>query len=269
MIARLVKELEVALGAATGAAERIAPFRRSPLEIETKTDDSPVTGADKAADEFIREQLLRHFPEDSMLTEEAGESGGDGERRWVVDPIDGTKAFTRGLPHWSILIGLEVDGEPVLGVAMFPEMQLTYHAVRGSGAFRNGRRIEQQETPAWERAIVMAGEIGSIEEASGRTIRQIVDGCWSLRSYGDAMGACLVADGRADVWIEAGVKRWDLAALAPILRETGARFTSFDGSSNLESGNVIAARTQLHQLLIERLGNQGVPPLLHEPGTEK
>lgn len=190
-----------------------------------------------------------------MLTEESGESGSAGQRRWIVDPIDGTKAFMRGLPHWSILIGLEVAGEPVLGVAMFPEMQLTYHAVRGSGAFRNGRRIEPREPPVWERAIVMGGEIGPIEKASGRTIRQIVDGCWSFRSYGDAMGACLVADGRADVWIEAGVNRWDLAALAPILREAGARFTSFDGSENPESGNVIAARPQLHQLLLERLGN--------------
>ena len=215
--------------------------------IEWKLDRSPVTAADRAAEAFLRNRIINAFPNDGFLGEEYGEKPGDSGFRWIVDPIDGTRNFIRGMPLWGTLVGLEYRGEAIAGAAVMPALGYTYRALRGDGAFRDERRLHVSETAALDEAILFCSSLsgffkaGTRGDASGlarRTQRQ--------RAFGDFYGFVLVAQGSADVMVEQAMHVWDMAAVAPIIEEAGGRFTDWDGRPTIHRPDVVASNGRLH-----------------------
>ena len=207
---------------------------------EDKPDDSPVTAADRASEAFIAAELAAAFPEDGLLGEEGGRSAARSGRRWIVDPIDGTRDFLRGLPTWGILLALEAEGEVSLGVCHFPVQGRTYHAVRGGGAFMDDRPIHVSAVREKRRAaLCLTGFNVATRQPFAPRLLEFMAGFWSVRSMGGCQDAMLVASGGADCWIEISAAAWDLAPLKVIAEEAGARFFNFDGGSSIHGGNAV------------------------------
>ena len=237
-------DLALALSFADAAdAISLGRFRASDLLVETKPDRTPVTEADRAVEEAIRERLAVERPGDGMLGEEFGVTGG-GSRRWIVDPIDGTRNYSRGIPIWATLIALEVDGAIQLGVVSAPALGRRWWAERGAGAFVNGDPIHVSRVAAVEDAVLCF----SLE----RPLPAIAHRCWHPRAYGDFWAHMLVAEGAVDGAIDAiGVKVWDLAALQPIVEEAGGRFSDQDGIARVDGLSAISSNGLLHDALLE------------------
>jgi histidinol-phosphatase len=221
------KEIEVARKAATHAAELALRHQAAGLRAETKPDNSPVTIADKESEKLIVAALEEAFPDDGLLGEEGTRKDSKSGRRWIIDPIDGTRDFVRGNPLWSVLIGLEDRGEMVAGVAHLPVLGATYWASRGGGAYRNDTRIRVSTIADISMAVL---SLNGISRMSGvRFAGKVIDWAgrfWSCRSLGGTPDAMLVAAGQMEVWIEPKVAPWDLAATQVILEEAGAVFFS-------------------------------------------
>jgi histidinol-phosphatase len=237
-------DLSLALALADEAdAISLGRFRANDLLVETKPDLTPVTEADRAVEAAIRTILARERPHDAVLGEEQGVSGG-GTRRWIVDPIDGTRNYSRGIPVWATLIALEEHGELRLGVVSAPALGRRWWAERGAGAFANGDRIG-------------VSGVGSIHDAVlcfalEQPLPRIAQECWHVRGYGDFWAHMLVAEGAADGAIDAvGVKLWDLAAVQPIVEEAGGRFTDLDGIARADGGSAVSSNGLLHAALLE------------------
>ena len=237
-------DLALALSLADAAdAISLGRFRASDLLVETKPDRTPVTEADRAVEEAIRERLARERPDDGMLGEELGVIGG-GSRRWIVDPIDGTRNYSRGIPVWATLIALEVDGAIRLGVVSAPALGRRWWAELGAGAFVNGDPIHVSRVAAVEDAVLSF----SLE----RPLPAIAHRCWHPRGYGDFWAHMLVAEGAVDGAIDAiGVKVWDLAALQPIVEEAGGRFSAEDGRARVDGLTGISSNGLLHEALLD------------------
>jgi histidinol-phosphatase len=237
-------DLALALSFADAAdAISLSRFRASDLVVETKPDRTPVTEADRAVEEAVRERLVVERPGDGMLGEEFGVTGG-GSRRWIVDPIDGTRNYSRGIPIWATLIALEVDGAIQLGVVSAPALGRRWWAERGAGAFVNGDPIHVSRVAAVEDAVLCF----SLE----RPLPGIAHRCWHPRAYGDFWAHMLVAEGAVDGAIDAiGVKVWDLAALQPIVEEAGGRFSDQDGAARVDGLSAISSNGLLHDALLE------------------
>ena len=237
-------DLALALSFADAAdAISLSRFRASDLLVETKPDRTPVTEADRAVEEAIRERLVVERPGDGMLGEEFGVTGG-GSRRWIVDPIDGTRNYSRGIPIWATLIALEVDGAIQLGVVSAPALGRRWWAERGAGAFVNGDPINVSRVAAVEDAVLCF----SLE----RPLPGIAHRCWHPRAYGDFWAHMLVAEGAVDGAIDAiGVKVWDLAALQPIVEEAGGRFSDQDGIARVDGLSAISSNGLLHDALLD------------------
>ena len=233
-------ELEFARRVAAAAGENARRIRAGGIEAETKPDASPVTIADKDNERLIREAIERGYPEDGILGEEGSSKAGTSGRRWIIDPIDGTRDFVRGNRFWCVLVALEEADESVVGVAHFPMLDETYWAARGSGAYRNGERLRAS-------AVSTIGE--SVFSPNGLHLRQATphlakineweQRAWAVRSHGGALDACMIAAGQVDLWFEPKVEPWDLAALKLILEESGAVFFAFDGSRRIDRGTAI------------------------------
>lgn len=208
------------------------------VEVHLKTDDSPVTVADREIEATLREQIAKAFPDDGILGEEFDETPGSG-RRWVIDPIDGTKSFIYGMPAFSVLIGLEVDGKPNLGVAHFPALNETYWG-SSAGAYMNGGRIHVSEKPL-SRALLLMGSLKAMD-ASDRLepFVKLARGAYATRNWGDAYGHCLVARGDAEAMIDPTVSEWDTCAVSAIVAAAGGHFTNFAGISGHTFGEAIA-----------------------------
>ena len=237
-------DLALALAFAdTADAISLGRFRASDLLVETKPDRTPVTEADRAVEEAIRERLERERPEDGMLGEEFGVTGGGG-RRWIVDPIDGTRNYSRGIPVWATLIALEEDGVVQLGVVSAPALGRRWWAERGAGAFVNGDPIQVSRVGRVEDAV--------LSFALERPLPAVAHRCWHPRAYGDFWAHMLVAEGAVDGAIDAiGVKVWDLAALQPIVEEAGGRFSDQDGTARVDGLSAISSNGLLHDALLE------------------
>jgi histidinol-phosphatase len=214
---------------------------------EWKLDRSPVTAADRAAEAFLRNRIINAFPDDAFVGEEYGDKPGASGFRWVVDPIDGTRNFMRGLPLWGTLVGLEHRGEAVAGAAVLPSLGHTYRALRGDGAFRDGRRLRVSGAASLDEAVLVcsslsgffqAGREAEFLELARRTQRQ--------RAFGNFYGFVLVAEGSAEVMVEQGLHVWDVAAVAPIIEEAGGRFTDWQGRATIHHPDVIASNGKLH-----------------------
>jgi histidinol-phosphatase len=235
-------DLELALRLADAAdAISLARFRTG-LAFETKPDLTPVTEADRAVETEIRALLAESRPEDAILGEEQGPTGA-GSRRWIVDPIDGTRNYARGVPIWGTLVALEDAGAVQLGVASAPALGRRWWAERGEGAFADGDRIAVSSVARVEDAVVSVSYENSLPEIARRA--------WHVRGFGDFWAHMLVAEGAVDAAVDAvGVNEWDLAAMQVIVEEAGGRFSDFQGVSRIDGGAAVTSNGLLHEELL-------------------
>jgi histidinol phosphatase-like enzyme (inositol monophosphatase family) len=214
--------------------------------VETKGDGTPVSVADRQAEEAVREWLEARFPQDGILGEELGAARPEARRRWLVDPIDGTKTFVRRVPLWGTLVAL-VEGEEVLaGAAFFPAVDELVVAARGGGCRWNGQPARVSEVARLSEATVLATDERFARNAVQRTRwSRLVDGAAQARSWGDCYGYLLVATGRAEVMVDGVMAPWDAAALKPIIEEAGGVFTDWQGRKTAFGGDTIATNQAL------------------------
>ena len=233
-------------------------FRALDLKVETKPDLTPVTDADRAVEEQVRNVLRRSRPRDAVHGEEFGKTG-IGPRCWVVDPIDGTKNYVRGVPVWATLIALMMGDEPVAGVASAPALGRRWWAARGGGAW-TGRSLTKA-TRCQVSGVTRLGDASfSYSSISGWADRGSLDGflglsrsVWRSRAFGDFWSYVLVAEGAVDVAAEPEVSLWDLAALQVIVEEAGGRFTDLSGTATPEGGSVVCTNGHLHDEVLAQL----------------
>jgi histidinol-phosphatase len=222
-------------------------FRARDLTVETKPDLTPVTEADRAVEEMIRDELARDRPGDAVLGEEFGTTG-TGRRRWIVDPIDGTKGYARGIPVWATLIGLEVDGDLVAGVVSAPALGSRWSAARGHGAQRDGEPITVSKVARIADAHLAYDSVDAFESVGlDAEFLALARRCWRVRGFGDFWAHMLVADGSIDIAVEVGgLKVWDLAAVWVVVEEAGGRCTDLRGESRIDAGDVISTNGLVH-----------------------
>jgi histidinol-phosphatase len=246
----LSRALQVARDAVAAAgAAALAHLRRGVI-VETKPDLSPVTAADRAAEDEIVGVIRAAFPDHAILGEEGG-ARGTGAVRWIVDPIDGTRGFARGGMMWGPMVALEVSGELVAGAIALPALGRSYWAARGAGAFRDGTRLAVSAIAELGDATLSLGELRRMVIHPG--IQSLIKRAASSRCYGDLASCALVLDGRAEVWIEGGVAAWDLAAPAILITEAGGRFTDWNGTPSFEGGHALASNGAIHDEVLRAL----------------
>ena len=233
-------------------------FGAADLGIQIKSDDSPVTVADKGAEQAIRDVLAQERPDDAIWGEEFG-SGASAARRWIIDPIDGTKNYLRGVPVWATLIGLEVDGEIVLGMVSAPAMGRRWWATQGAGAWT--RSVAGAVSPLLvsnvdrisQASFSFSDEDYWLERGARTGLRYLIDNCWRTRAYGDFWSHILVAEGAVDIAAEPALMPWDMAAIIPIVTESGGRMTGFTGQPPLSEGCAVSTNGHLHELTLRVL----------------
>jgi histidinol phosphatase-like enzyme (inositol monophosphatase family) len=225
------------------------------ITVDTKADASPVTIADRDAEQVMRTRIAAAYPGDAVLGEEFGESAGDTGRRWIIDPIDGTRSFIRGVPLFGVMLALEVHGSLMAGVLHFPALRETVAAVRGHGCWWNGRRATVSNRARLDEALVLTTDRESIAMHGFETQYANLAGEADItRTWGDCYGYALVATGRAEVMIDPVVSPWDVAALVPVIEEAGGVITSIDGSAAWPSAvNVVATNAVLGPTVREML----------------
>jgi histidinol-phosphatase len=252
---RVASDLAEEAGRAT-----LRHFGRS-VAAELKADGTPVTEADREAEELLRAGIRRDFPDDGIVGEEFGAENPDAPRRWILDPIDGTRSFTCGVPLYAVLVGLEWDGRAVLGVIHFPALGDTVAAARGRGCWLNGTRCRVSERSRLGDAVTLTtdpAEIARSRIAAGWTA--LTDAARYVRGWGDAYGHALVATGRADVMVDPELALWDAAPLLPILEEAGGRFTSLEGDATIHGASGVSTNGLLHDRVLEVLGARDPSP---------
>jgi histidinol phosphatase-like enzyme (inositol monophosphatase family) len=236
--------LEDAVAIATEAAElTLRWFRRDDLAVERKADGTPVTEADRAAEALVRRRVREAYPDDGILGEEEGERFGTSGRRWIVDPIDGTKAFTRGVPLYTTLLAVEDDGRPVVGVIVVPALGERVWASAGGGCFHDGRPCRVSEQSSLADAYLTTSSYSHWSEAA--LVAAHRSGA-ALRTWGDGYGYLLVATGRIDAMVDPVVEPYDVAAMPVIIGEAGGRFTDVSGAVRSDGGSGVATNGLLH-----------------------
>ena len=248
-------DLELALRLADAADAQTTPrFQQSGLSIETKPDRTPVTEADLAAEAAMLELLSAERPADAILSEEAGVSG-SGPRQWVLDPVDGTKQFLRGLPSWATLIALREADATVVAVVSAPALGRRWWATAGGGAWSDrGEQLKVSSVSKLEDAVLLHAELSAWDSVGGPDpLIALARNCWQSRGYGDFWIHCLVAEGSAEIAAEPGPSLWDLAAPALIVEEAGGRFTSLDGQDGPTGGSALSTNRVLHAAALSAL----------------
>jgi histidinol-phosphatase len=234
----------------------LSRFQALDLKVETKPDTTPVSDADLAAEALIRERLAAARPADVVLGEEQGTVVGTGSdsRRWILDPIDGTKNFIRGVPVWATLIALEVDGDVKVGVVSAPALHRRWWASRGDGAFADGRRITVSAVSSVEDSSFAYSSLTGWKEL-GRLegFMDLAFSAWRTRAFGDFWSHCLVAEGAVDMSAEPEVSLWDIAPLKVIVEEAGGTFTDLSGDGSPDRGSIACSNARLHPELLRRL----------------
>jgi histidinol-phosphatase len=250
----LERAMNVAKEAVEAAAEAALPHWEKGVAVERKPDRTPVTAADREAEAVIMETIKRTFPDHAFLTEESGAHQGDPKQRWIVDPIDGTRGFTRGGRFWGPLVAFESEGEIVAGAMAMPALAHVYWAAKGFGCWKNGSRCRVSAIDDWTEATLSLGELRPLfSEPHAGAVLELIRSAASARDYGDLAGCALVLDGQAEAWIEAGVKPWDIAPTKILLEEAGGRFTNFAGGSSLTPGTAIGSNARLHAHVLNLL----------------
>lgn len=229
---------------------------------ELKADLSPVTVADRQAEERLRAMIEARFPDHGILGEEYGETNPGARYRWILDPIDGTKSFVQGVPLYGVLVGLERDDEPVIGVCFLPALNEMVAAARGEGCTVNGRRAQVSNVAQITDAVLLASDTRSFDEyGRGGAYRELESHVKFARSWGDCYGHVLVATGRAEMMLDPIMNSWDCAALLPIVQEAGGTFTDWSGVSTIHGGSAISTNGLLFDEVMRVVKS-------HEPGAE-
>ena len=243
----------------------LARYQSIDLVVTTKPDNTPVTDADKATEEALRALLKNHRPDDGIVGEEFGNDAGSAERYWVIDPIDGTKNFLRGVPTWATLIGLiekQSDGREVVvvGVVSAPALFRRWHASEGHGAFVSVNKAAPQR--------ISVSQVSEVKDASisysdfigwGERLapfQELMSSAWRTRGIGDFWSHMLVAEGAVDVAIEPSLALWDMAALDIIVREAGGRFTNVAGVDGSLGGSGLSTNSAIHQKIVDKLNGR-------------
>ena len=241
--------LSLARRAAAIAGEVVMPLYHSGVTAELKSDRTPVTEADRNAEIAIREFLDRECPAHGILGEEFPEKVGDGRHRWIIDPIDGTKSFIHKVPLFGTLVGLERDGEPVVGVIACHAVGETVYAARGLGAYINGEPARVSTVNRLDDATVSMTSYARLSALHPRGFESVVRRCGLARAWGDCYGYMMVAAGRADVMLDPEMSIWDAAALYPVIAEAGGRITTWLGEDAVGE-SVIATNGLLHEAVL-------------------
>jgi histidinol-phosphatase len=250
-VTSLADDLALALSLAdTADAITMARFLAADLSVSTKPDLTPVSDADRSVESQLRDIVDGLRPGDSVLGEEFGATG-EGPRRWIVDPIDGTKNFVRGVPVWATLIALEVHDEVTVGVVSAPALGRRWWAARGMGAWTGTadapRRLAVSSVAALPDAFLSYASAGGWAEIGrGPQFQSLLERVWRTRAFGDFWSHMLVAEGAIDLACEPEVSLWDLAALSVIVEEAGGRFSDLDGTRGPRGGNVLTTNGLLH-----------------------
>ena len=257
----LTQRLEFAVHAAWAAGDiTLAYFRKEDLAVDLKADDTPVTAADRLAETKLRGLIADSFPGDAILGEEFPEREGTSGYRWILDPIDGTKSFIHGVPLYGTLIGLEREGESVLGAIRIPALEECVYAAEGQGAWY----VHGNDPPKPARvsscqplgkALFVTSEVASFEIARRRAAYDRLQAAARLtRTWGDCYGYLMVATGRAEVMIDPIMAVWDAAPLLPILQEAGGTFTDWKGKPTIRAGEGVATNGLLLEEVLRTIG---------------
>lgn len=223
------------------------------IQHDMKADETPVTAADRAAEEFIRREIEKKYPSHAIVGEEYGEKAGEGNPfRWIIDPIDGTKSFIKGVPFYSVLIGLEIEGVSRVGAACFPALDEVLYAADGLGAWCNEKHAHVSDVSEMRKAVF------TFTSWSGFRTKKRLDifenlhrDCFIGRGWGDAYGVYLVATGRTEIHVEPSVALWDVAPFPPIFREAGGYFGSWSGEEGHTHGEALAVNAALKPKVME------------------
>jgi len=261
----LNQRLEFAIAAAREAGLLILRYyQSSDLVVDAKRDSSPVTEADRGAEQLLRERILQTFPDDGILGEEFGEQAGTSGYRWILDPVDGTKSFIHGVPLFGTLIGVEYGERCVAGVCRFPALDELVYAAQGQGAWwqlgtapPRPARVSAIET--LDEALFCITTIAGWERIGRRdAFDKLCTAAKLTRGWGDCYGHALVATGRADVMVDPMMNPWDAAALVPILQEAGGHFVDWNGKVSIHSGNGVSVNPALKETVLKIL--EAPPP---------
>ncbi|MGH3516935.1 MAG: histidinol-phosphatase [Haloechinothrix sp.] len=258
-------DCDLALRLADAADEiTVSRFQAHDLRVSSKPDRTPVTDADTAVEDAIRAVIAESRPDDAIAGEERGGYDDDAltGRIWVLDPIDGTKNFLRGVPVWATLIALVADGVPVVGVVSAPALGKRWWAYSGGGAYTNDgagkRRISVSGVGALSDAYLSTTNLATWTEFhSQRAYLALVDACWENRAFGDFWQHCLVAEGAIDLAAEPIVNPWDVAPMQVLITEAGGRFTDLAGAQRFDGGNALSSNGALHDSVLDILAGAG------------
>ena len=252
MDAELAELLGLARRAAALAGEIVMPLYERRLTVELKADGTPVTEADRRAEEAMRALFARETPAFGVLGEELGETRGEADARWIIDPIDGTKSFIHRTPLFGTLVALERGGEPVVGVVACHAAGESAWAARGGGAFLNGERTRVSATAALAQATVLTTSPASLHRRAPDGFARLAREAALLRSWGDCFGYLAVIAGRAEAMIDPIVNPWDVAPFAVLLAEAGGRLTDWAGRAGA-GGDAIASNGLVHAAVLDAL----------------
>lgn len=242
----------------------LAHFRNPELKVVRKGDGSPLTVADQEAETFLREQIAGAFAGDGIVGEEFGETPGDSEFNWILDPIDGTKSFICGVPLYGTMVAVEKKSaqgvrQSVIGSVYLPGIDEGIFAAVGQGAwhFKNGQpavRASVSSTDDVSAAVLVTSEVETFaERGADEVYDRLADAVWFSRTWGDVYGYLLVATGQADVMIDPILNVWDAAAVEPIINEAGGRFTDWSGQGRIDSGDAIGSNGKLHAAVLQQV----------------
>lgn len=227
---------------AWAAGQQTLAYFQTGVHVDWKRDQSPVTIADKQAETYLRQQINHRFPGHAILGEEFGQDDKDATHRWIIDPIDGTRSFIRGVPLYAVLVGLEVQGEVVVGVAHFPALKEMLSGAKGEGSWWNGRPARVSATTTLGDALLCYTDHSAFAEYQRTEAwNRLCRASHTQRGWSDAYGHALVATGRAEAMFDPIMNPWDCAALVPILQEAGGTFTDWQGQSTIYHQEAISS----------------------------
>ena len=245
--------LRFAIDAAWQAGRLTLAHYQTGVAIERKPDDSAVTIADRAGEQLIRRLIESRFPDHTIVGEEFGSTGRHASHRWLVDPIDGTNSFVRGVPFYGVLIALEIEQVPAVGVCYCPALDDMLAAATGMGCWWNGRRAAVSNVTHLSEACIAYTDAQQVTARLGAGWNGLLPESALQRGWGDCYGHCLVATGRVDVMLDPRMNPWDCAALIPIVQEAGGRFTDWQGHATIDGGDAVSTNGALHDEVIQRL----------------
>jgi len=247
-----LKELmDFAVQTAVGAGNITLEYFGKAIEVRMKAEDDPVTIADKRAEQYIRERIGSRFPSHSILGEEYAQKNTGSPFKWVIDPIDGTQSFIHGVPLYAVLVAVEYEGVPAVGVVHCPPLLETASAATGLGCYHNGARCQVSKTASLGNAWAHVTDIAELQRYRPGVAERVISKVKHCRTWGDAYGYLLVATGRADAMLDPVMNEWDIAPLMPIIVEAGGRLTDLDGRPNPVGASALATNGILHDEMLD------------------